>query len=160
MGYGVGEKGYRCFDPVSQKSYVSRHVVFLEHIHFFSVPASYHNMAQNDFIRIDPFDIDTDEVVHTDTLVPETQTPPTPPAMTAQPSPEIADQPHLRQSTRPRKSTKLLDFAYSSYSTSFVFFLVSLHSLSEPLSYREVVVDPLSQTTIAEELTVGDDSPI
>ena len=50
-------------------------------------------------------------------------------------------------------STKLPDFAYSSYSTSFISFLVSLHSLSEPLSYREAVVDPLWQTAMAEELT-------
>ena len=143
LGYGVGQKGYRCFDPVSQKLYVSRHVVFLEHIPFFSVPASSHNMTQNDLIRIDPFDIDTDEVVHTDTLVPETHTPPTPPATIAHPSLLITDHPHLRQCTRPRKTTKLPDFSYSSYSTSFVSFLVSLHSLSEPLSYREVVVDPI-----------------
>jgi histone deacetylase 1/2 len=35
LGYGEGKKGYRCFDPVTQKLYVSRHVVFLEHISFF-----------------------------------------------------------------------------------------------------------------------------
>ena len=34
LGYREGQKGYRCFDPVAQKLYVSRHVVFLEHIPF------------------------------------------------------------------------------------------------------------------------------
>jgi hypothetical protein len=34
LGYGEGKKGYRCFDPITQKLYVSRHVVFLEHIPF------------------------------------------------------------------------------------------------------------------------------
>jgi len=28
MGYDLGQKGHRCFDPVNQKFYVSRHVVF------------------------------------------------------------------------------------------------------------------------------------
>ena len=29
LGYGLGQKGYHCFDLVNQKLYVSRHVVFL-----------------------------------------------------------------------------------------------------------------------------------
>jgi len=32
LRYGLSQKGYLCFDPVSQKLYVSHHVVFLEHI--------------------------------------------------------------------------------------------------------------------------------
>ena len=28
LGYGEGQKGYRCFNPINQKLYVSRHVVF------------------------------------------------------------------------------------------------------------------------------------
>jgi len=35
LGYGEGKKGYRCFDPITHKLYVSHHVVFLEHIPFF-----------------------------------------------------------------------------------------------------------------------------
>ena len=35
LGYGEGQKGYRCFDPVSQKLYCSRHVVFFEHTFLF-----------------------------------------------------------------------------------------------------------------------------
>jgi len=30
LGYGEGKKGYRCFDPITHKLYVSRHVVFLD----------------------------------------------------------------------------------------------------------------------------------
>ena len=62
LGYGEGQKGYRCFDPVTQKLYVSRHVVFLEHIPFFSIPDSPHNMTKSDLIRIDPFSEDQDTV--------------------------------------------------------------------------------------------------
>lgn len=28
LGYGVGQKGYSCYDPVRQKLYVSQHVIF------------------------------------------------------------------------------------------------------------------------------------
>lgn len=60
LGYGEGKKGYRCFDPVSQKLYVSRHVLFLEHIPFFSIPATTHNLTKSDLIHIDPFSVHTD----------------------------------------------------------------------------------------------------
>jgi len=52
------KKGYHCFDPVSQKLYVSRHAMFLEYISFFSIPASSHYLTTFDVIKIDPFDID------------------------------------------------------------------------------------------------------
>ena len=35
LGYGEGKKGHRYFDPITQKLYVSRHIVFLEDIPFF-----------------------------------------------------------------------------------------------------------------------------
>ena len=45
----------------------------------------------------------------------------------------------LRQSIRIRKSTKLLNFIYSCYSSSFTLFLASIHCLSEASSYKEVI---------------------
>ncbi|KAI3744091.1 hypothetical protein L1987_57166 [Smallanthus sonchifolius] len=54
-GYGTGQKGYRCFDPMSQKLYVSRHVTFLEHIPFYSIPAKAHDVTKSDLHNIDPF---------------------------------------------------------------------------------------------------------
>lgn len=54
------QKGCRYFDPVSQKLYVSHHVVFLEHIPFFLISSSSHNMTKFDLIHIDPFIIDND----------------------------------------------------------------------------------------------------
>jgi len=38
---------------------VSRHVVFLEHIPFFSIPSTTHNLIKSDLIRIDPFSKDS-----------------------------------------------------------------------------------------------------
>ncbi|XP_022859302.1 uncharacterized protein LOC111380069 [Olea europaea var. sylvestris] len=55
LAYGGGKKGYHCFDPITQKLYVSRHVVFLEHIPFFSIPSTTHSLTRSDLIRIDPF---------------------------------------------------------------------------------------------------------
>jgi hypothetical protein len=61
--------------------------------------------------------------------------------------------PPLCQSTHIRKSTKLLDFAYSCYSSSFTFFLASIHYLSEPSSYKETILDHLWQQAMDEELS-------
>lgn len=59
LGYGEGKKGYNCFDPITQKLYVSRHVVFLEHIPFFSIPSTTHSLIKSDLIHIDPFSEDS-----------------------------------------------------------------------------------------------------
>ncbi|GJT92490.1 gag-pol polyprotein [Tanacetum coccineum] len=64
LGYGSGQKGYRCYDPVGQKLYTSRHVQFLEHVPYFSVPASSHHLTQPELIKLDPFD-DTTETSET-----------------------------------------------------------------------------------------------
>ncbi|CAJ2654890.1 unnamed protein product [Trifolium pratense] len=37
LGYGTEHKGYRCWDPISQRIRTSRHVVFWEHIMFSSL---------------------------------------------------------------------------------------------------------------------------
>jgi len=38
---------------------VSRHVVFLEHIPFFSIPSTTHSLTKSDLIHIDPFSEDS-----------------------------------------------------------------------------------------------------
>jgi hypothetical protein len=173
MGYGEGKKGYRCFDPITYKLYVSRHVVFLEHIPFFSIPSTTHNLTRPDIIHIDPFFEDSDNIssqvpstsdtfshvrpicTHhpTSTDILFSSTPEAPFSSTApQASSEIMDPP-LRQSIRIRKSTKLPDFAYSCYSSSFTSFLASIHCLSEPSSYKEAILDPLWQQAMDEELS-------
>jgi hypothetical protein len=69
-----------------------------------------------------------------------------------QASSEIVD-PSLRQSIRICKSTKLLDFAYSCYSSSFTFVLASIHCIFKLSSYKEAILDPLWQQAIDEELS-------
>jgi transposase InsO family protein len=136
LGYGEGKKGYRCFDPITQKLYVSRHFVFLEHIPFFSIPSVTHSLTKSDLIHIDPFSEDsgndtspyvrsicTHNSASTGTLL--SSTPEAPLSSTAsQALSEIVD-PAPRQSIRIRKSTKLPDFVYSCYSSSFTSFSLS-----------------------------------
>ena len=38
LGYGIGQKGYRCYDPISKRFCFSRHVVFWEHKMFYKLP--------------------------------------------------------------------------------------------------------------------------
>lgn len=52
LGYGKGQKGYRCFDHINQKLYISRHVVFPVHIPFFSISDNTHDVTKSDLIRI------------------------------------------------------------------------------------------------------------
>ena len=148
-GYGIGQKGYRCFDPVTKKLYVSRHVVFVEHIPFYSIPATPHDVVESDLINIDPF-IDDVSSPSTDHLDSGDQAPQ---PMPAPPSSELEVPPPVSKSTRIRKSTQLPDFDYSYYSHSFTSFLTSISNLREPLSYKEAVSDPLWQIAMAEELT-------
>jgi hypothetical protein len=166
LGYGEGKKRYRCFDPITQKLYVSRHVVFLKHIPFFSIPSTTHSLTKSDLIHIhiDPFSEDsgndtspyvrsicTHNSAGTGTLL--SSTPEASFSSTApQASFEIVDPPP-RQSIHIRKSTKLPDFAYSCYSSSFTSFLASIHCLFEPSSYKEAIFDPLWQQAMDEELS-------
>ena len=38
LGYGIGQKGYRCYDHIRKRLRVSRHVVFWEHKVFYQIP--------------------------------------------------------------------------------------------------------------------------
>jgi len=163
LSYGESKKRYHCFDLITQKLYVSRHVVFIEHIPFFSIPSTTHTLTRFDIIRIDPFSKDsislssqvpstsdtpfhvrsicTHHPIGTDTLLSHTLE-----ALFSSKAPqalfEIMDPP-LHQCICIRKSTKLPDFAYSCYSLSFTSFLTFIHCLSEPSSYKEAILDPL-----------------
>jgi hypothetical protein len=143
---------------------VSRHVVFLEHIPFFSIPSTTHSLTKSDLIHIDPFseDSDNDTSPHvrsicthnsagTDTLLSGTPEAPSS-SITPQTSSKTVDPPP-HQSIRIHKSTKLPDFAYSCYSSLFTSFLASIHCLFEPSSYKKVILDLLWQQAMNDELS-------
>ena len=153
LGYGIGQKGYRCYDPSNQKLYVSRNVTFLEHIPFYSIPVQSHDATREELRTIDPFSIDIDDPPHV-TDPPLAADPPhvADPAPIVDPLPTNHQDPPPSRPYRNKKSTKLPDFVYSSYSPAFASFIANVHRLSEPTSYKEAISDPLWQTAMAEEL--------
>ncbi|GKA46039.1 retrovirus-related pol polyprotein from transposon TNT 1-94 [Tanacetum coccineum] len=90
MGYGISQKGYRCYDPIGQKLYTSYNVQVLEHIPYYSVATSSYNLTQSELIKIDSFE----EPIHVvSPIIPKlifeitseqttTETPDTPPQTT------------------------------------------------------------------------------
>jgi len=159
LGYGEGKKGCHCFHPITQKFYVSRHVVLLKHIPFFSIPSTTYSLTRSDLICIDSFSKNFDsllfQVPSTSDTPPHVRpiciyhststdpllfgTPETPFSSTLpQTSSETVDPP-LHQSTCIRKSIKLLIFAYSCYYSSFTSCLASIHYLSKPSSYKKII---------------------
>ena len=163
LSYSEGKKGYHCFDPITQKLYMSHHVVVLEHIPLFFIPSITCSLIRSDLIHIDPFFFIL-IVYHLRFLVLQItllifnqfvmiilQVPILYSMIhlklpfsfiVPQASFKIAD-PYLCQSICIRKSIKLPDFAYSCYSSSFTFFLAFIHYLSKPCYYKEAIIDPL-----------------
>ncbi|KAJ9564443.1 hypothetical protein OSB04_000409 [Centaurea solstitialis] len=41
LGYGIEHKGYRCWDPISNRLRISRNVTFWEHVPFYTMPNSH-----------------------------------------------------------------------------------------------------------------------
>ncbi|KAI5401815.1 hypothetical protein KIW84_066328 [Lathyrus oleraceus] len=149
LGYGHGQKGYHCYDPGTKKLYVSCHVVFLEHIPFYSLSSDSHVTSSSKLTHIEHFDHNNNVSSYCNFKNCMTDTTATPdidillvPATTQEP-PTIVDPLPPRYPSSDRKSTQFPNFVYSTYSASLSSFLTSIHSLSEPSSYKEVIIDPV-----------------
>ncbi|CAL5443960.1 unnamed protein product [Camellia sinensis] len=99
LGYSLTQKGYRCYDPVSRRLYVSRHVAFLERLSYFQLPPLTAPVSKEDLVHIDPFpsEVPSDEYIST---VPPELIPSSPSALPLttsppSPSPSLSSSPPL-----------------------------------------------------------------
>ncbi|CAL8083072.1 unnamed protein product [Prunus armeniaca] len=186
LGRGEGQKGYRCYDPSAQKLYVSRHVFFLEHIPFFSIPTSSPTLSNSELMYIDPFSPTNDDFSYSKNVnISPVSSSPSNPCVTSPPITQvysrrkhvissdtnnpysplvpastyvdvdpIAPRYPLRTHKPPRQfGYSSTDFSYSCYSHDFSSFLSSIHTLSEPTSYKEAICNSLWQQAMNEELS-------
>ncbi|GFZ00910.1 hypothetical protein Acr_14g0005450 [Actinidia rufa] len=68
LGYGIYQEGYRCYDPITKKLYVSRHVTFFECFPYFTLPSKAAPVAKEDLIYLDPFPFDVPTEEYSSTL--------------------------------------------------------------------------------------------
>uniref|UniRef100_A0A2N9H9Q2 Integrase catalytic domain-containing protein n=1 Tax=Fagus sylvatica TaxID=28930 RepID=A0A2N9H9Q2_FAGSY len=151
LGYGISQKGFRCYDPISRRLRISRHVEFWEHQtfssrqHFPFISSSMTPIFTDPSIDLypDPVRDSTQPPSSSDVpslvLSPAAGSPDSDPASSA-PSESPTD---IRRSTRVRAPPSHL----SDYHCYF-----ALATLHEPHTYREASTNPLWQQAMADEL--------
>ena len=155
LRYGIGQKGYRCYDPIRKRLRVSRHVVFWEHKMFYQLP----HVPVSLIPSIDPLP----------DLFPEespTSLSESPPSITNVPShtfdelpasiidvptdtAPIVDPASLSDSHALRRSHRVTTLP--SHLRDFHCFF-ALASLQEPQTFHEAFSNPLWQQAMKEEL--------
>uniref|UniRef100_A0A2N9G3P5 Integrase catalytic domain-containing protein n=1 Tax=Fagus sylvatica TaxID=28930 RepID=A0A2N9G3P5_FAGSY len=151
LGYGISQKGFRCYDPISRRLRISRHVEFWEHQtfssrqHFPFISSSMTPIFSDTSIDLypDPVRDSTQPPSSSDVpslvLSPAAGSPDSDPASSA-PSESPTD---IRRSTRVRAPPSHL----SDYHCYF-----ALATLHEPHTYREASTNPLWQQAMDDEL--------
>uniref|UniRef100_A0A2N9HLL6 Uncharacterized protein n=1 Tax=Fagus sylvatica TaxID=28930 RepID=A0A2N9HLL6_FAGSY len=159
LGYGLEEKGYRCYDPIAKRLQVSRHVIFWEHKMFYSLPSF---SAGNSDSHVDPLPGLFPEIPSTFV---ESVNPISDESLLADPTSDeplttdpTFDKSHLSAlaansvnttAPEPRRSHRLSTL--SSHLRDFHCFSV-FATLHEPHTFREASSDPLWQQVMKEEL--------
>ena len=153
LGYGVSQKGFCCYDPISHRLRVSRHVEFQEHRPFTSLqqfPASSSSKSPTFTDIFLPLYPELVEDSSTSTAFPNNLSPVLSPAYdplvldpVAPPSPESSFGLELRRSTWVSIPPPYL----TDYHCSF-----ALSTLYEPHTYRKAHTDHLWQQAMNEEL--------
>jgi hypothetical protein len=150
LGYGTEHKGYRCWDPISQRIRISRHVVFWEHIMFSSlskfkaIPSTSTPLFTNPDVDYFP----SDTIAGSETHVGSSSELPTPSDIPSTPSDDVSSAdpapPTIELPARVRNPPPYLRENYHCYSTM-------LHH-HEPQSYKEASAYPHWQQAMQEEL--------
>ena len=141
LGYSIEHKGYRCYDPISKRLRISRHVVFWEHKPFTTLsslnitPQTTTSFFTNPSVDLFP----------PENLIPETTSPDDPCENVDHTTTDSTTTTEpLRRSTRVSEpSTRLKN--YHCY-----FALATIH---EPRSFREASSHPSWQAAMTEELS-------
>jgi len=141
LGYGTEHKGYRCWDPISNRLRISRHVTFWENTMFSSLSKFHHSIITNSNFFTNP---SIELFLSSDAgNSNELNTSPPSPAPT-EPAPVVDIVPiSSRHSTRVRNPPPSLN-NYHCYS--------AIATIHEPSSYREASTNPIWQQAMAEEI--------
>ncbi|KAL0550370.1 hypothetical protein IC582_014879 [Cucumis melo] len=146
LGYGTEHKGFRCWDPLSNRLRISRHVTFWEHT-MFSRLSSFHASFSS------PQSFFTDTSID---LFPLSESTPGNELAQSAPTSATSDQSSISDGNPdpppdipPRRSTRVREPPihlqdYHCFST--------IISLIEPTSYQEASTDPLWQKAMNDEL--------
>jgi hypothetical protein len=159
LGYGLEEKGYRCYDPVAKRLRVSWHVVFWEHKMFYSLPSF---SAGNDDSQADPLpnlfpEILSPSVESVNSISDESPSadpssdvsPTTDPTFDESPLSAPAANPINTTAPEPRRSHRVSTLP--SHLRDFHYFS-AFATLHEPHTFCEASSDPLWQQAMKEKL--------
>ena len=159
LGYGLEEKGYRCYDPVAKGLRVSQHMVFWEHKMFYSLPSFF---AGNFNSQADPLPNLFPEIpspsAESVTRISD-ESPPADPTSDESPiaDPTFDESPLSASATNP-VNTIALEPRRSHRVSTLSSHLHDFHcfsafaTLHEPHTFRKASSDPLWQQAIKEEL--------
>ncbi|TYK03354.1 Retrovirus-related Pol polyprotein from transposon TNT 1-94 [Cucumis melo var. makuwa] len=151
LGYGTKHKGFRCWDPISQRLRISRHVTFWEHRMFSSLSSFHASLSSPNSFFTDPSTplFPTPDSPSNTTSCPpltseltESHTTSALPDLPSVPCEEPEHAP-VRRSTRVRETPSHLK-EYHCFST--------IMPLVEPSSYKEASTNPLRQQAMDDEL--------
>jgi hypothetical protein len=159
LGYGLEEKGYRCYDPVAKRLRVSWHVVFWEHKMFYSLPSF---SAGNDDSQADPLpnlfpEILSPSVESVNSISDESPSadpssdvsPTTDPTFDESPLSAPAANPINTTAPEPRRSHRVSTLP--SHLRDFHYFS-AFATLHEPHTFCEASSDPLWQQAMKEKI--------
>ena len=144
LGYGIEHKGYRCWDPISNRLRISRHVTFWEDT-MFSTLSKFHPFVntKSTFFLNSSIDLFPSTSIDSSAELNSRTSSTIPNESVAVSDPVLAPSTSLRRSTRVRETPHHLS-EFHCYST-----IATLH---EPRSYREASTDPHWQQAMAAEL--------
>jgi hypothetical protein len=151
FGYGISQKGFCCYDPISRRLRISRHVEFWEHQtfssrqHFPFISSSMTPIFTDPSIDLYPDTVRDSALPSSSSEVPSLVLSPA----AGLPDSDPTSSTPLESPTDIRHST-LVRAPPSHFSDYYCYFAIA--TLHEPHTYREASTNPLWQQAMADEL--------